>query len=244
VEIAGPPRGTVRVPASVIRASAGSEPEPVWRNNEGGLTFRIGGDRYAKWAPAGTPLDLAAERDRMLWAGRHTPVPTPLTLIEDEEGSCLVTGALPGRSAVDERWLAEPAAAVRAIGEGLRALHDALPVKQCPFDWSVPERLERARRTGLRPDPSLEDAPPIDRLVVCHGDACAPNTLLGETGHWIGHVDLGTLGVADRWADLAVATWSTAWNYGADWTDALLGAYGVERDEERLRYYRALWDAT
>ena len=57
-------------------------------------------------------------------------------------------------------------------------------------------------------------------------------------------MDLGALGVADRWADLAVASWSTAWNYGGDWTDALLDAYGVDRDEERIRYYRALGDAT
>ena len=47
------------------------------------------------------------------------------------------------------------------------------------------------------------DIPPVDRLVVCHGDACAPNTLLTDDGRWSGHVDLGQLGVADRWADLA-----------------------------------------
>ncbi|WP_307806959.1 aminoglycoside 3'-phosphotransferase [Naasia sp. SYSU D00057] len=243
MEIAGPPRGAVAVPLAVARV-AGGPVEPVWRSSEGGLTFRLTGGRYAKWAPAGTPLDLAAERDRMLWAGPFARVPTPLALLRDEEGSCLVTTALPGRSAVHERWLAEPATAVRAIGAGLRALHEALPVQDCPFDWSVAERLERARRSGLRPDSALEEAPTIDRLVVCHGDACAPNTLLDDAGQWSGHVDLGTLGVADRWADLAVASWSTAWNYGDDWTGALLEAYGIDRDEERLRYYRALWDAT
>jgi aminoglycoside phosphotransferase len=68
----------------------------------------------------------------------------------------------------------------------------------------------------------LTHAPPIDKLVVCHGDACAPNTLLGDDGCWSGHVDLGALGVADRWADLAIATWSTEWNYGPGWEDHLL----------------------
>ena len=53
---------------------------------------------------------------------------------------------------------------------------------------------------------------------------------------------LGSLGVADRWADLAVATWSTEWNYGPGWDDDLLAAYGVHTDPERTAYYRLLWD--
>jgi len=68
----------------------------------------------------------------------------------------------------------------------------------------------------------LSKIPPVDRLVVCHGDACCPNTLLGPDGRWVAHVDLGQLGTADRWADLAVATWSTAWNYGPGWEPTLV----------------------
>jgi kanamycin kinase len=68
----------------------------------------------------------------------------------------------------------------------------------------------------------LADIPPADGLVVCHGDSCAPNTLLTGDGRWSGHVDLGALSVADRWADLAVATWSTTWNYGPGWEMPLL----------------------
>jgi kanamycin kinase len=86
------------------------------------------------------------------------------------------------------------------------------------------------------------EIPSTDVLVVCHGDACAPNTLLTEDGRWSGHVDLGSLGLADRWADLAVATWSTEWNYGPGWEELLLEAYGVQPDPERMAYYRLLWD--
>ena len=78
--------------------------------------------------------------------------------------------------------------------------------------------------------------------MVCHGDACAPNTLLADTGRWTGHVDVDTLGLADRWADLAVATWSVSWNFGPGWERQLLDAYGVEYDDERITYYRLLWD--
>ena len=156
----------------------------------------------------------------------------------------LVTRAIPGESAVAARWLAEPAVAVRAVAEGLRALHEALPVAECPFAWDVPARVANAARRGIRLPDHLWDAPPIDRLVVCHADACCPNTLIADDGRWIAHVDLGLLGVGDRWADIAVASMSTEWNYGPGWEDALIEAYGVEPDRERLSYYRELWNAT
>jgi len=88
----------------------------------------------------------------------------------------------------------------------------------------------------------LSEQPPVDRLVVCHGDACAPNPLLAADGSPLAHVDLGSLGVADRWADLAIATWSTQWNYGPGWENVLLNAYGINPDPKRTVYYRILWD--
>ncbi|WP_296194248.1 phosphotransferase [uncultured Microbacterium sp.] len=133
---------------------------------------------------------------------------------------------------------------MRAVGAGLRALHDALPVKACPFSWSVAERIVDASRRGIHVPAALADPPPIDRAVVCHGDACCPNTLLAADGSPIAHVDLGALGVADRWADIAVAAMSTEWNYGPGYEDLLIEAYGVEPDRERLAYYRDLWNAT
>ena len=58
-----------------------------------------------------------------------------------------------------------------------------------------------------------------------------------------GQVDLANLGTPDRWADLAVATWSTEWNYGPGWDETLLSAYGVRpRSAARTEYYRMLWE--
>ncbi|MER8000058.1 aminoglycoside 3'-phosphotransferase [Streptomyces sp. NPDC095613] len=254
----GPPASPVHVPARIAALAEGRDPHPVWQNELGGLTFRIGdsGDSggrdgdgesllFAKWAPAGSGLDLAAEAVRLEWAGRFTPVPRVREYGADDAGAWLVTHGLPGESAVAPRWKADPATAVRALGAGLRALHEQLPVADCPFSWSVGDRLDRAGAAGIQVSADLlSAAPPADRLVVCHGDPCAPNTLLHEDGTWSAHVDMGALGVADRWADLAVATWSTGVNYGPGWEDALLDAYGIAPDPHRMDFYRRLWSAT
>jgi len=251
-------------PPEVVRELAGNRQVCLAWENEDALTFEAGNgaDRsFVKWAPAGSPLDLAAEAARMTWAVAYTPVPRVLDLGADGEGSWLVTAPLPGHNAVSRRWLADPRAAVTAIGEGLRAMHDALPVPDCPFSWMAEIRVtaaQEAARAGYADTSNwapedlelgiegalaqIQNIPPADKLVVCHGDACAPNTLIGGNGRWSGHVDLGDLGIADRWADLAVATLSLGWNYGPGWEQVLFDAYGITPDAERTRYYRLLWE--
>ena len=261
---AAEPSPDVAVPPPVQRLIAGRFARAVWKNELGGLTFEVGTDSercFLKWTPATSGIDMSEEVARLNWAAAFSPVPRVLAEEADDGGSWIVTAALRGENAVSDRWRADPGRAVSAIGTGLRALHEALPVQTCPFVWSVAGRLDDAHRRGAtgRLDPAqwhevhrsltvqealgvLADAPPIDQLVVCHGDACAPNTLLSGDGSWSGHVDLGSLGVADRWADLAVATWSTEWNYGPGWEDPLLEAYGVDPDPERTAYYRLMYD--
>lgn len=232
------------VPAQVKRLANGASLRPVWENGIGGLTFRTDDGRFIKWGPHDLEANMRDEAERMRWARQWTRVPEPIAQGEDDEHEWLVTVAIEGESAVAPRWIAEPVRAVRAIGEGLRMLHDALPVERCPWDWSVPTRIANARVRGIRISTALGDPPPVDRLVVCHGDACAPNTILDDRGRAAAHVDLAALGVADRWADIAVACESLVWNYGTGWEDALLDAYGVIPDRERMAYYRDLWNST
>lgn len=259
--IDGLPEPDLVPPPQVTALSRGRSTTAVWCNELGGLTFEFSGPgrQFVKWNPNGNGIDLGAEAVRLRWASRYAAVPQPVHLGQDATATWLVTDAVPGRSAVSPRWLADPSTAVEQIGLGLRALHEALPVSACPFDWTVPTRLADLEAHPARLDPShwhedhrhlpvpdvlarLADPPPVDLLVVVHGDTCAPNTLLTDDGRWSGHVDLGQLGVADRWADLAIATWSVGWNYGPGWDCVLLAAYGVPPDAERTAYYRLLWD--
>ncbi|MBL0888480.1 aminoglycoside 3'-phosphotransferase [Myceligenerans sp. I2] len=206
--------------------------------------------RYVKWLPfpaeAGVIAGLGHEAERLRWAAAYTPVPQVLDHGQDGQAEWLVTTAIEARSAVDPRWIAEPSTAIHALGVALRALHDTLPVSSCPWTWSIEERVARVIPAKADPDTlaRLADAPDVLGPVVCHGDAGAPNTLLHDDGTWAAHVDLGRLGVADPWADLAVAARSTLWNYGPGYEHLVYEAYGVDPDPERIAYYRLLWDVT
>lgn len=233
------------MPAPITAWAAGRPVVPVWVNISGGVTFRLGdgeGRQFAKWAPVGSGLDLGAEAARLRWAADFTPVPRVVDhgLDRDGGGEWLVTAGLPGDSAVSPRWKADPGRAVRALGAGLRALHDRLPADECPFSWSVERRRARALAGGDADVDLFTPSPPVDRLVVCHGDACAPNTLLDDDGSWLAHVDMGALGVADRWADLAIGAWSLGFNYGPGWDVTYYEAYGIAPDPERIAFYRRL----
>ena len=224
------PSVPVPVPDLVTAISAGRDVAAVWVNELGGMTFSIGPagsaqGEFVKVHPDEHAAVLVAEAQRLTWACRYLTVPR---VISTGPG-WLHTSGLPGRSAVDPHWVARPAVAARAIGAGLRRMHDTLPVAGFPFG---------------RPSWIPADAPPADRLVVCHGDACAPNTLIADDGTCAGHVDLGDLGVADRWSDLAVATMSLAWNFPDDdgLEAALLDAYGVAPDPDRMAYFRERWE--
>ncbi|MDR4533984.1 phosphotransferase [Glutamicibacter sp. PS] len=241
------PTGAVPVPSVVQAAAGGREVTPVWRNQVGGLTFRFepSGERqevhFAKWSATEAGIDLRDEAERLDWARSYASVPEVVELREAEEGQLLITRGLPGTSAVDPRWIRRPRRAARALGAALRHLHENLPLDACPYRWDVETRLAElptTERADFRAQAPTED------LVVCHGDACAPNTLLDDRGELSGHVDLGTLGVGDRWADLAVLAWSAEWNYGPGLTDLVYAGYGVSADARRADYYRRLWDAT
>jgi kanamycin kinase len=223
-----------RAVPGIVRALAGDrEAELVWRNDLGGLTFRLG-NRFLKWNPVSTGIDLERERVRLQWISARHPAPRPVDHGVDGDAQWLLTEALPGGTAVGDRWRARRPEAIRAIAAGLRAMH-AISIDDFPPEWSAQVWV------GREPQ-SIGSRPTIDHPVLVHGDACAPNTLISEEGLWTGNVDFGDLAVGDRWADLAIASMSLDWNFGEGHQQEFFDAYGIDVDEERIRYYRALWD--
>jgi kanamycin kinase len=99
---------------------------------------------------------------------------------------------------------------------------------------------ERGRVKGWRARKWLAEHAARGAVLVSDATAATGSGAL-HTGSGRANVDLGAAGVADRWADLAVATWSTEWNYGSGWDRPLLDAYSIEPDPELIAYHRLLW---
>lgn len=230
----------VVVPALVLELADGRSVDPVWVNQIGGVTFAIdGGAEYVKYGPPHDEFDPDPEFARLRWVIAFVNAPRPIDHGLDAAGNrWLRTVGIPATSAVLAGWRDHPDVVVPELGRALRRFHDLVPVAECRWEYSVDGRLA-ATSVVL---PPAEERPALDG-VVCHGDACNPNFLLDEAGQCVGYVDLGMLGVGDRWADLAPALLSLGWNYGEGWEPAFLEAYGIERDAAKQEFYTWVWNS-
>jgi kanamycin kinase len=229
----------------------------TWRT-----TLASGAVGYLKAGRVGLHPGLGAERRRCLWlAAQGVSVPEVIDHGSDGRIEWLATRALPGRPASSPEHLGDPERTVRLLADGLRELH-GIDATGCPFDHRVERAMAHASRRvtagqvaphdlhdehrHLSPESALarlrELVPEGEQdLVVCHGDYCAPNVLL-DGAEVAGYVDLGEVGVAERWRDLAVATWSITWNLGPGYEGLFLDRYGVDLDPRRRDFYRLLYD--
>jgi kanamycin kinase len=221
--------GRPPIPAAALGGMAGWRRTVVWRFLPQVTTWRLeapGGEvRYLKVSQLGQRASLADERERMEWAVARLPVPRVIDHGSDGYDEWLLTAGLPGVNAVDDALRADPQRLVPLLAAGLRRFHDALPVAACPFGG----RASRDRRPPGDEDP-----------VVCHGDYCLPNVLI-DAWQVSGFVDLGELGVADRWSDLTTATWSVTRNLGPGWEPLFLASYGTAPDPAKRAFYRRLY---
>lgn len=246
-----------------VPIAAGESGDRVYRREDG-----LG---HAKIATAARSADLAGERDRLVWLrNRGVACPEVIDWRVAEEGGCLVMTAIPGVPASDLS-ATDLLKAWPTMAQQLGILHK-LSTDQCPFDRSLSLLFERAAdvvaRGAVNPDflPEADKSTPAHELlarverelparldqeasdrVVCHGDPCMPNFMVDpQSLQCTGLIDLGRLGTADRYADLALM----AANAEENWTTQDQGerAFAVlfetldiaSPDRERLAFYLRL----
>lgn len=245
---------------------------PVHEGESGDRILRIDdGRHYAKLAQGARAGELAGERERLVWlAGKGIACPEPVAWHENGNGACLIMSAIPGVPAVT---LSGPdlMKAWRSMSEHLAAVH-ALSADDCPFGKHLSTMFARAADVVARGAVNRDFLPDEDKampgrdllnrveaelplrlaqeavsLVVCHGDPCLPNFMVDPaTLRCTGLIDLGRVGLADRYSDLALMLA----NAGESWSneeeakeafDILFSTLEIEApDRERLAFYLRL----
>ncbi|MFI6827909.1 phosphotransferase [Kribbella sp. NPDC050241] len=234
--------------------------ERVTIGESGADVFRRG-DVFAKRCGADGVRALRDERDRVEWlAGTAIPGATVVDWVESADSACLMTTAVPGVPG-DSLAVEDRVRAMASLGRVLRELHS---LTGCPFERplaSVVALAEDVVRRGavnpafltdewrkLEPAELLErvvaESPYIEsvqELVVCHGDLCLPNVLFDpSTLEVTGLIDLGRLGITDRYLDLALATIQIHDEWSTD-PAPFLTSYGLPHpDQRRLDFHRLL----
>jgi kanamycin kinase len=258
------PSDDPRLPPEIIEQYSAWAFTPVSIHPGRSVMYRLSRgaeSRLLKVVRKGSFPSAEGEAQRTIWARAHVPVPEILQLGVTADTTWFLARAIEGDDATHERFRSDVPALVRRIAVALRHFH-SMPVDACPFSFRLDASLQHAEKrlrdgeidpardfhsehANLSADAAVRKLiatrPATEDVVVCHGDCCVPNILFhGNT--LAGFVDLGELGTADRWWDLAVATWSLTWNFGPGHEPLFLDAYGVELDEPRSRYYRLLYD--
>lgn len=215
---------------------------------------------YLKQGSGQFATDIADEHARLRWLQGRLPVPRLIAFAEEEGKAWLLSEGLPGTAAY--AWLegnpGRRAEAVAGMARFLRRLH-ALPAAHCPFDASLAVRLVAARANidaGRVPEDEFDDARagwsaeqvwdalqallPIEGdPVVTHGDYSLDNIFLDEAGEVTGVIDLGRLGVADRYQDLAILL-NCLGEFDAGLGAVLFEAYGETPDPRRIEAHLLL----
>lgn len=238
---------------TVVIGESGAQVYRLWDRQEPISFLKIG--------PRTGLTTLAADTARLIWLANRLPVPQVLAYHEDEQHCYLLTSVIPGvdTATLAERPATDIAQLVRLLALGLRQIH-AVPVADCPFDYRLSREIERVRvriEQGLLGTHSfgsrcqgrtvdylfaelLATAPVDEDLVLTHGDYCLPNILL-DGDKLSGFVDLGRVGVGDRYRDLALARRSLIRNCGAAWVPRFFVEYGLSQpDEAKLTFYELL----
>lgn len=212
------------------------------------------------------------EKDIIAWLDGRLPVPQiPAYYVENQTAYTLMS-RITGKMLCDEEYLNDPTRLIKLVAEGLKLLW-SVDVSDCPCGVSpLDERLKAARWNvengrvdldNVEPETFgtngfanpeellswLEQNRPEEDIVLTHGDFCLPN-IFAENNRISGFIDLGKMGPADTWQDLAIVLRSLEHNFSGRYNDGksyfefkpamLLDELGMEMNEEKNRYYMLL----
>lgn len=203
----------------------------------------------------------------MRWLEGKIPAPKVIHFERDSDHQYLLMSKVPGKMSCDEYYLERPHELLAMLAKALKMLW-SVDITGCPRNRNIDAELQEAKyrvdnhlvdidnaepttfKEGGFKNPQallewLEENRPDVELVLSHGDFCLPNVLF-EDGEISGFIDLGDMGIGDKWRDIALCYRSLKHNFDGSFggkvypdfnPDMLFDALGIEPNWEKLRYY-------
>ena len=210
------------------------------------------------------------EHQMMRWLKGKLPVPEIIEEAFVDGTRFLLMSRIPGMHLCKPEILDDQVLLAELVAEGLRQLW-AVDITGCPADRTLDQKfkeieagirrgtitMENARQeetygpSGFRTPSELFDwlvkHRPEEEKVLVHGDYCLPNIFCN--GRKLnGFIDLGQAGMADKWVDIEMVSWSMWANSTGQFggkcrtfdKKLLYDALDMQPDDEKIRYYSLL----
>jgi len=203
------------------------------------------------------------------WLNHQIPIPSiPVYSKKDGFAYTLMT-KVEGDMLCTKEYMKEPEVIIKMVAQAIKKLWE-IDVKNCPHKTSrLVNRIKAAEfnvANGLVDIDNVEPETfgtegfknpeellkwlkcnrPKEDIVLTHGDFCLPNIFVKD-GNISGFIDLGKMGPADRWQDIAIAIRSLEHNFNGKYTDGqkifdfkpemLIDELGITWNEQKYRYY-------
>lgn len=207
----------------------------------------------------------------MEWLGGRLPAPRIICHEMQEGCDYLLMTRIRGDMSCADKYLKDSDSLAQTLASGLKQLW-GIDISDCPCNMNLDRKLKMAEynvqnhlvdtehvdphtfgENGFESPKHLLDylythRPPED-LVLSHGDFCLPNIIL-ENGQISGYIDLGKMGIADRWQDIALCYRSLRDNCRGKYhktprqfschPDLLFEKLGIAPDWDKINYYLLL----
>ncbi|MBR3963151.1 MAG: aminoglycoside 3'-phosphotransferase [Oscillospiraceae bacterium] len=203
----------------------------------------------------------------MKWLKNKVSVPEIYCNITENGRNYLLMSKIAGKMSCDDEFLKNSKQLVFVLANAIRTLWN-VDISDCPIKNDLSTVLETAEyrvehglidvedaepgtfgKGGFK-DPQellgwLYDNRPEEDFVLSHGDFCLPNVFINDD-KFSGFVDIGRMGVADRYQDIALCYRSLKHNFSGKFggktyagfdEKMFFDALGIEPDFDKIRYY-------
>lgn len=208
--------------------------------------------------------------EMMKWLKGKILVPEIICCETDEKFQYLLMSRITGKMACDEYYLEHPDELLEILAKALKKLWD-VDVTDCPRNRNIEAELLEAK---YQVDNNLVDMDNIETTtfgpngfenpqmllnwlvenkpdyepVLSHGDFCLPNIFI-KNGNINGYIDLGDIGVGDKYRDIALCYRSLKNNFNGTYggkiysefnPDKLFEYLEIDPDYEKIKFYLLL----